>query len=321
MTFRVVRTNQYNQDFGLIHSTNGNHLESPNEGSSIDHQVTIYLHAQNITMFPTNETCWYLELAIAKRCRVNKLERQRFAFAIRSADGLALMTSSVTSSLSADDLREQSQESADSAGRLCVDISAAASYSGSSRNAKISRRSVWYPDACNNSIQSRASLNQLLLRIQSLGNSVASYSIQSQDPDARKEEVAKRCILSQAEASSRKISSRKLIYSRSAIEEVFDEVGHCEDIAENKSIAQCTNRGKMKRKTKQSTAIREELFTLGNKLIYSRSAIEEVFDEVGHCEDIAENKSIAQCTNRGKMKRKTKQSTAIREELFTRVDC
>ncbi|KZV39117.1 hypothetical protein F511_19212 [Dorcoceras hygrometricum] len=50
------KTNQYNQDLRLIHSTNGNHLESPNEGSSIDHQVTIYLHAQNITMFPTNET-------------------------------------------------------------------------------------------------------------------------------------------------------------------------------------------------------------------------------------------------------------------------
>ncbi|KZV56133.1 hypothetical protein F511_20407 [Dorcoceras hygrometricum] len=33
MSFRVVRTNQYNQDLGLIHSTNGNHLESPNEGS------------------------------------------------------------------------------------------------------------------------------------------------------------------------------------------------------------------------------------------------------------------------------------------------
>ncbi|KZV22166.1 hypothetical protein F511_27336 [Dorcoceras hygrometricum] len=58
MTFRVMRNNQYNQDLGLIHSTNGNHLESPNEGSSIDRQVTIYLHAQNITMFPTNET-WY----------------------------------------------------------------------------------------------------------------------------------------------------------------------------------------------------------------------------------------------------------------------
>ncbi|KZV26530.1 hypothetical protein F511_18882 [Dorcoceras hygrometricum] len=53
------KTNQYNQDLGLIHSTNGNHLKSPNEGSSIDHQVTIYLHAQNITMFPTNEA-WYL---------------------------------------------------------------------------------------------------------------------------------------------------------------------------------------------------------------------------------------------------------------------
>ncbi|KZV38565.1 hypothetical protein F511_33758 [Dorcoceras hygrometricum] len=32
------KTNKYNQDLGLIHSTNGNHLESPNEGSSIDHQ-------------------------------------------------------------------------------------------------------------------------------------------------------------------------------------------------------------------------------------------------------------------------------------------
>ncbi|KZV48324.1 hypothetical protein F511_26541 [Dorcoceras hygrometricum] len=53
------KTNRYNQDLGLIHSTNGNHLESPNDGSSIDHQVTIYLHAQNITMFPTNET-WYI---------------------------------------------------------------------------------------------------------------------------------------------------------------------------------------------------------------------------------------------------------------------
>ncbi|KZV20569.1 dentin sialophosphoprotein-like [Dorcoceras hygrometricum] len=50
------KTNQYNQDLGLFHSTNGNHLESPNEGSSIDHEVTIHLHAQNIIMFPTNET-------------------------------------------------------------------------------------------------------------------------------------------------------------------------------------------------------------------------------------------------------------------------
>ncbi|KZV56671.1 dentin sialophosphoprotein-like [Dorcoceras hygrometricum] len=53
------KTNQYNQDLGHIHSTNVNHLERPNEGSSIDHQVTIYLHAQNITMFPTNETRYF----------------------------------------------------------------------------------------------------------------------------------------------------------------------------------------------------------------------------------------------------------------------
>ncbi|KZV18834.1 splicing factor 3B subunit 1-like [Dorcoceras hygrometricum] len=32
------KTNQYNQDLGLIHSTNGNHLKSSNEASSIDHQ-------------------------------------------------------------------------------------------------------------------------------------------------------------------------------------------------------------------------------------------------------------------------------------------
>ncbi|KZV42645.1 hypothetical protein F511_24296 [Dorcoceras hygrometricum] len=77
MSFRVVRTNQYNQGLGLIHSTNGNHLESPNEGSSIDHQVTIYLHAQNITMFPTNET-WRLAPTNFKR----KLALQRLAVVV-----------------------------------------------------------------------------------------------------------------------------------------------------------------------------------------------------------------------------------------------
>ncbi|KZV35926.1 hypothetical protein F511_33360 [Dorcoceras hygrometricum] len=52
-----------------------------------------------------------------------KMMRRR---AGESTDGLALMTSSVTSSDSADGLKEQSQESADSAGRLCVVISAVA---------------------------------------------------------------------------------------------------------------------------------------------------------------------------------------------------
>ncbi|KZT76488.1 cation/H(+) antiporter 15-like [Dorcoceras hygrometricum] len=95
------------------------------------------------------------------------------------------MTSSVTSSYSADGLKEQSQ---DSAGRFCVDISAVASYRGTSRNANISRRSVLSnqtqedksiifeedsgeaidePDASNSSIQSRAYMNQLLLLNQS----------------------------------------------------------------------------------------------------------------------------------------------------------
>ncbi|KZV30341.1 guanosine nucleotide diphosphate dissociation inhibitor 2-like [Dorcoceras hygrometricum] len=57
MKFRVVRTNQYNQDLGLIHSTNGNHLESPNEGSSIDHQIFLALEKLLYTLekSPPNE--------------------------------------------------------------------------------------------------------------------------------------------------------------------------------------------------------------------------------------------------------------------------
>ncbi|KZV41930.1 heat shock 70 kDa protein 17 [Dorcoceras hygrometricum] len=80
MMVRVVRTNQYNQDLGLIHSTNGNHLESPNEGSSIDHQVTIYPHAQNITMLPTNETCLRPKVTKLKEEVENswRLEKEKF---------------------------------------------------------------------------------------------------------------------------------------------------------------------------------------------------------------------------------------------------
>ncbi|KZV29806.1 hypothetical protein F511_22580 [Dorcoceras hygrometricum] len=55
----------------------------------------------------------YLEIAIAKRCRLHKLIRQRFAIALKiQQEDFALI------------------------------ISAVASYRGSSRNAKISRRSV-----------------------------------------------------------------------------------------------------------------------------------------------------------------------------------
>ncbi|KZV41850.1 hypothetical protein F511_29050 [Dorcoceras hygrometricum] len=74
MTFRVVRTNQYKQDLRLIHSTNGNHLESPKEGSSIDHQVTIYLHAQNIIMFPTNETWADIGRGFLRRALLYRIE-------------------------------------------------------------------------------------------------------------------------------------------------------------------------------------------------------------------------------------------------------
>ncbi|KZV46098.1 hypothetical protein F511_21289 [Dorcoceras hygrometricum] len=67
MTFRVVRTNQYNQDLGLIHSTNRNHLESPNEGSSIDHQVPDAEHSSTCCC-PTHEV-WELPspLKVANR--------------------------------------------------------------------------------------------------------------------------------------------------------------------------------------------------------------------------------------------------------------
>ncbi|KZV30082.1 Tau class glutathione S-transferase [Dorcoceras hygrometricum] len=67
MMFRVVRTNQYNQDLGLIHSTNGNHLESPNEGSSIDHQTLV----------------WFREAA----SRFSKA-REEFIMTRRSMDGV-----------------------------------------------------------------------------------------------------------------------------------------------------------------------------------------------------------------------------------------
>ncbi|KZV31909.1 hypothetical protein F511_24638 [Dorcoceras hygrometricum] len=64
MTFRVVRANLYNQDLGLIHSTNGNHLEVRKRVVRY-HQVTIHMHAQNITMFPTNETYFTSQMLVS----------------------------------------------------------------------------------------------------------------------------------------------------------------------------------------------------------------------------------------------------------------
>ncbi|KZV33843.1 protein agamous-like 66 [Dorcoceras hygrometricum] len=130
------------------------------------------------------------EATVISRWReVNEMKRRR---AKESADGLALMTSSVTSSYSADGLREQSQESADA---LCVDNQSQATVD---------------PDASNSSIQSRAYMNQLLLLNQSqalhisrLGSQTQekkkqakcrdSTSRELQNPVAREEDVAKLC--------------------------------------------------------------------------------------------------------------------------------
>ncbi|KZV15734.1 hypothetical protein F511_28472 [Dorcoceras hygrometricum] len=91
----------------------------------------------------------YLEIAIAKRCRLHKLIRQRFAIQQML---FALITSH-----------------------------------------KIQSRATVDPDASNSSIQSRAYMNQLLL----LNQSQALHIQSTWFPDARKEDVAKRCIQSQ----------------------------------------------------------------------------------------------------------------------------
>ncbi|KZV30981.1 hypothetical protein F511_15871 [Dorcoceras hygrometricum] len=120
------------------------------------------------------------EIDRRRRFQSQKMKRRR---AGESADGLALMTSSVTSSYSADGLREQSQESAAIAKRcrlhklirqrfaLALKIQQILfALRFSSR--KIPAGSICLipagqPDASNSSIQSRAYMNQLLLYIQS----------------------------------------------------------------------------------------------------------------------------------------------------------
>ncbi|KZV47370.1 hypothetical protein F511_24649 [Dorcoceras hygrometricum] len=47
------KTNQYNKNLGLIHSINGNHLESPKEGSSIDHQIAVETPIRSTTRSET----------------------------------------------------------------------------------------------------------------------------------------------------------------------------------------------------------------------------------------------------------------------------
>ncbi|KZV50975.1 calmodulin-binding transcription activator 2-like [Dorcoceras hygrometricum] len=61
-------TNQYNQDIGLIHSTNGNHLESPNEGSSIDHQLCAVLLNPLSSLFSCMHSIYNLLYLFAVLC-------------------------------------------------------------------------------------------------------------------------------------------------------------------------------------------------------------------------------------------------------------
>ncbi|KZV26000.1 hypothetical protein F511_23011 [Dorcoceras hygrometricum] len=100
----------------------------------------------------------YLEIAIAKRCRLHKLIRQRFALAIKiQQETFALI-------ISADE--------------ATMDSVATQRYPDA----------IDEPDASNSSIQSRAYLNQLLLYIQSRATVSSRKKIQAQ----RIEEVAKR---------------------------------------------------------------------------------------------------------------------------------
>ncbi|KZV30529.1 far upstream element-binding protein 1-like [Dorcoceras hygrometricum] len=101
-----------------------------------------------------------------KDAKAKKMKRRRVD---GSADGLAFMTSSVTSSQSADGLSEQSQESADSADALCVEI-------------QQSQDTSW-KHMFNTSWTTRRKQQQHL--------------VSTWYQDARKEEVAKRCIQSQ----------------------------------------------------------------------------------------------------------------------------
>ncbi|KZV35849.1 hypothetical protein F511_36102 [Dorcoceras hygrometricum] len=109
-----------------------------------------------------------------------------------SADGLALMTSSVTSSSSADGLREQSQDTSS----YCLTLKYSAGDFALIPVARSSRELQW--------IQSQDSSSQ-----QDTMDPVASFSTMHpsrKDPDTRKADVAKHCIQTQS-IQSTKISA------------------------------------------------------------------------------------------------------------------
>ncbi|KZV48691.1 hypothetical protein F511_16890 [Dorcoceras hygrometricum] len=116
-----------------------------------------------------------------------------------SADGLELMTSSVTSSHSADGLKEQSQESA---GSLHPDAREATSRKNQSQDT--SWKHMFYTSWTTrrkHSIQSK-SLYESAVATQP----VASFASSRKDPDARKADIAKHCNQAQS-IQSTKISA------------------------------------------------------------------------------------------------------------------
>ncbi|KZV42810.1 hypothetical protein F511_25127 [Dorcoceras hygrometricum] len=148
-----------------------------------------------------------IEEAIAKRCRLHKLIRQRFALALKIQQMLfALRFSSRKIPAGSiclipagqPDASNNSIQSRASMNQLLLLNQSQALYIQSTCSRKIPAGSICLipagqPDASNSSIPSRASMNQLLL----LNQSQALYIQSTWYPDARKEEVAKRCIQSQ----------------------------------------------------------------------------------------------------------------------------
>ncbi|KZV16168.1 pentatricopeptide repeat-containing protein-like [Dorcoceras hygrometricum] len=78
------KTNSVQPDLGLIHSTNGNHLESPNEGSSIDHQgkpVVIAQEAVHLQTVVATTDASVEQLSVPKR----KSQKRKGKFILEDA--------------------------------------------------------------------------------------------------------------------------------------------------------------------------------------------------------------------------------------------
>ncbi|KZV20757.1 hypothetical protein F511_04115 [Dorcoceras hygrometricum] len=177
---------------------------------------------------------WYLELANAKRCRLHKLIRHRFAFtlwiqqilfAMRKTSRNILLTTSWCKS-NDDQLECKSNVNQ----QLVATVHSDESYN-----------------------EPAVAMHQ----VASLAYPVAVFEVPAVASNQRlrwKESMAeiKSCKLPQFKGT------RFRLFKGEDLKEKGGRWCRCEAVAENTLIAQCTSRGKMNRKTKQSTAIREE---------------------------------------------------------------